>query len=109
MQGKVRISAPKKVKVNTPFKIKCLIRHPMELPEYQKDGAIVDRTYNVIDSMKAFINDKEIMSIQLSAAVSSNPYIQFKAMIDKTSELKLVYTDQHNNVYKNTKTLKVKK
>jgi len=106
-QGRIRFSIPKRIKKNVPFRIKSIIRHPMELPEHNKDGTPIVKKYNTIHTMKAFINNKEIMSIEFSSAVSSNPYIQFKAIISESSELNLLYLDQLNNQYEKTRQLKV--
>jgi sulfur-oxidizing protein SoxZ len=59
--------------------VKCLITHPME-PGNRKDKTTgADITSKFITEISAAVNGKDVLTGNLSAAVSKNPYLSFKA------------------------------
>jgi sulfur-oxidizing protein SoxZ len=59
--------------------VKCLITHPME-PGNRKDKTTgADVASKFITEISASVNDKVVIAGNMSAAVSKNPYLSFKA------------------------------
>jgi hypothetical protein len=47
------------------------------------------------------------MSLNLSAAISTNPYIKFKFKVPKTGDLAFKWVDDNNKVIETSKTITV--
>ncbi len=73
--------------------VKCLISHPME-PGNRKDkvtGAEIPPKF--ITELTAEVNGKTVLAGNMSAAVSKNPYLSFKAPAKKGDKVKISWTD----------------
>jgi len=73
--------------------VKCLITHPME-PGNRKDkttGAEIKPKF--ITELTAEVNGKVVLAGNLSAAVSKNPYLSFKAPAKAGDKVKISWKD----------------
>jgi sulfur-oxidizing protein SoxZ len=73
--------------------VKCLITHPME-PGNRKDKTTgADITPKFITEVSAEVNGKVVLAGNMSAAVSKNPFLSFKAPAKAGDKIKLSWKD----------------
>ena len=73
--------------------VKCLITHPME-PGNRKDKTTgADITPKFITDVTAEVGGKVVLAGNMSAAVSKNPFLSFKAPAKAGDKLKITWTD----------------
>ena len=72
----ILVNAPKTAKRGDVIEIKALIMHPMETGfRPGPTGQIIPR--NIIEHFTATWNDAEIFSMEMSPAISANPFVSF--------------------------------
>ncbi len=73
--------------------VKCLITHPME-PGNRKDKTTgADITPKFITEVTAELGGKVVLAGNMSAAVSKNPFLSFKAPAKAGDKLKISWKD----------------
>lgn len=73
--------------------VKCLITHPME-PGNRKDKTTgADITPKFITEVTAEVNGKVVLAGHMSAAVSKNPFLSFKAPAKAGDKIKVSWKD----------------
>jgi sulfur-oxidizing protein SoxZ len=73
--------------------VKCLITHPME-PGNRKDKTTgADITPKFITEVTAEVNGKVVLAGNMSAAVSKNPFLSFKAPAKAGDKIKVTWKD----------------
>ncbi|MEW5972823.1 MAG: thiosulfate oxidation carrier complex protein SoxZ [Pseudomonadota bacterium] len=73
--------------------VKCLITHPME-PGNRKDKTTgADITPKFITEVTAEVNGKVVLAGNMSAAVSKNPFLSFKAPAKAGDKVKVSWKD----------------
>lgn len=73
--------------------VKCLITHPME-PGNRKDKTTgADITPKFITEVTAEVNGKVVLAGNMSAAVSKNPFLSFKAPAKTGDKIKVSWKD----------------
>ncbi|MEW6445562.1 MAG: thiosulfate oxidation carrier complex protein SoxZ [Pseudomonadota bacterium] len=73
--------------------VKCLITHPME-PGNRKDKTTgADITPKFITEVTAEVNGKAVLVGNMSAAVSKNPFLSFKAPAKSGDKIKITWKD----------------
>lgn len=94
-----------KIKIRTQRKdnnvsLKALISHPMEtgLRKNPKAGNFIPAHF--ITDINITINDKIISQIEMSTAVSKNPYLHLKVKASKGDIYQLSYVDNLGNTGK---------
>jgi len=87
----VLVNAPKTAKRGAVVEIKALILHPMETGfRPGTSGQIIPR--NIIERFIATWNDTEIVSMEMSPAISANPFVSFFAVAAESGTLRLRWT-----------------
>jgi sulfur-oxidizing protein SoxZ len=87
----ILVNAPKTAKRGAIVEIKALIMHPMETGfRPGTSGQIIPR--NIIERFTATWNDAEIFSIDLSPAISANPFVSFFAVAAESGTVRLRWT-----------------
>ena len=87
----VLVNAPKTAKKGDTVEIKALIMHPMETGfRPGTSGQIIPR--NIIERFTATWNDAEIFSMDLSPAISANPFVSFFAVVAESGTVRLRWT-----------------
>ena len=87
----VLVNAPKTAKRGTVIEIKALIQHPMETGfRTGPNGSVFPR--NIIQRFTATWNGAEIVSMDLSPAISANPFVAFSAVARESGTVKLRWT-----------------
>ncbi len=77
--------------------VKCLITHPME-PGNRKDKTTgADIAPEFITEISAEVAGKTVIAGNMSAAVSKNPYLSFKAPAKVGDKVKVMWKDTKGN------------
>jgi sulfur-oxidizing protein SoxZ len=87
----VLVNAPKTAKRDTVVEIRALIQHPMETGfRTGPNGSVFPR--NIIQRFSATWNGAEVVSLDLSPAISANPFVAFSAVARESGTIKLRWT-----------------
>ncbi|MGD9708620.1 MAG: thiosulfate oxidation carrier complex protein SoxZ [Halothiobacillaceae bacterium] len=90
MAGRIKIRASV---AGDMAEVKCLITHPME-PGNRKDKTTgADITPKFITEVTAEVNGKVVLAGNMSAAVSKNPFLSFKAPAKAGDKIKVSWKD----------------
>lgn len=76
--------------------VKCLMKHPME-SGLRKDKSGKAIPAHFIQNITAEIDGNEVLAGHMSAAVSKNPYLSFKAKGKSGSTVKISWTDNQGD------------
>jgi sulfur-oxidizing protein SoxZ len=104
--SKPRVKVPKSASAGEEVTIKALVSHKMESGQ-RKDADGNKIPQMIIHSFAATFDGQEVMSLNLSAAISTNPYIKFKFKVPKTGDLAFKWVDDNNKVIETSKTITV--
>ncbi len=98
MEPRPRVRVPHKAKSGEVITIKTLINHDMESGQRKdKNGKIIPE--HIIDKFQVEFNGKPVISADLNAAVSANPYFEFTARVTESGTFKFTWHDQKGPVY----------
>jgi sulfur-oxidizing protein SoxZ len=97
--GRVRIRLPSAIKPGEVIRVRTLVIHPMETVQRDKQGAIVQKNYNFIHTVKVTYNRKEIIKAETTQAVSQNPTFMFPLKVDHPGQLTVTFLDTTGNTY----------
>jgi sulfur-oxidizing protein SoxZ len=87
----VLVNAPKTAKRGSIVEIKALILHPMETGfRPGPNGRIIPR--NIIERFTATWNGAEIFDMEMSPAISANPFVSFFAVASESGTVGLRWT-----------------
>lgn len=103
---KPRVKVPKKVAAGDAITIKTLISHPMESGQRKgSDGNLIPRS--IINRFTAEFNGKSVIDVTLEPAISTNPYLEFEALVPEEGEFKFAWYDDDGSVYEENKTIAI--
>ena len=103
---KPRVKVPKSAKAGEAVVLKTLISHPMESGQRKnKDGALIPRS--IINRFTCDFNGKNVIDVTLEPAISTNPYIEFEAVVPEAGEFKFTWYDDDGSVYEDTKPIEI--
>ena len=88
---KPRVKVPKSAEAGEAITIKTLISHPMESGQ-RKDG----------DG-----NGENVVDVTMQPAISTNPYVEFEAIVPEAGEFKFTWYDDDGSVYEETKKIAI--
>lgn len=98
MESRPRVRVPKKASAGEVITIKTLINHEMESGQRKdKDGKVIPE--HIIDTFKVEFNGEPVLSADLNAAISANPYFEFTAKVNESGTFKFTWHDQKGPVY----------
>jgi sulfur-oxidizing protein SoxZ len=100
--GRVRIRLPATIRKNDVVRVRTLIIHPMERVERDRQGQIVARTYNYIDTVTASYRGKTVVALDTTQAVSENPVVSFAFRATEPGPLRITFTDTRGGRYEGT-------
>ena len=102
-----RAKAPKKASAGDVVTIKTLISHPMESGQRKdrKTGELIPR--KIINRFEATLDGESIVAVDLDPAISSNPYFEFSAKIEKSGQFHFKWVDDDGSVYEKKSKIKV--
>lgn len=103
---KPRVKVPKSAKAGEAIVLKTLISHPMESGQ-RKDskGEIIPRS--IINRFTCDFNGKNVIDVTLEPAISTNPYIEFEAVVPEAGEFKFTWYDDDGSVYEDMKPIEI--
>ena len=103
---KPRVKVPKSAKAGEAIVLKTLISHPMESGQ-RKDskGEIIPRS--IINRFTCDFNGKNVIDVILEPAISTNPYIEFEAVVPEAGEFKFTWYDDDGSVYEDVKPIEI--
>jgi sulfur-oxidizing protein SoxZ len=102
-----RVSMPSEAKKGEVLEIKALIRHPMETG-YRVDAVGKPIPRHIIKRFGVTYGGEEVFSMDLTQAVSANPFIAFTTVATETGELVFKWEDDRGEVVTVKKNLTVK-
>jgi len=93
-----RVRMPATAKAGEVIEVKTLISHEMESGQRKdKDGKTIPR--KIIKQFTALFNGKEIMRVDIHAAVSANPYQAFFVKVPESGTFRFEWLDDDGSVY----------
>ena len=104
---KPRIKLDKKeAKKGELVEVKALVAHIMESGQ-RKDSKGQTIPRKILNKLVCTVNGKEVFSADFTAAVASNPYIQFKFKAQESGQVVLTWTDDDGSKIVGEETIKV--
>lgn len=103
---KPRVKVPKKATPGEAITIKTLISHQMESGQRKdKEGNVIPRS--IINRFTCEFNGKPVIEVAMEAAISTNPYFEFEAVIPEAGDMVFTWYDDDGSVYTETKSIAV--
>ncbi|WP_081534864.1 thiosulfate oxidation carrier complex protein SoxZ [Rhodovulum sp. P5] len=103
---KPRVKAPKSAAAGESVVIKTLISHKMESGQRKdSDGNLIPRS--IINRFTCDFNGQNVIDVELAAAISTNPYFEFEAVIPEAGEMKFTWYDDDGSVYEEAKSVAI--
>ncbi len=103
---KPRVKVPKTASAGEAITIKTLISHKMESGQRKDgDGNLIPRS--IINRFTCDFNGENVVDVKLEPAISTNPYLEFEAVVPETGEFKFTWYDDDGSVYEETKKVDV--
>lgn len=103
---KPRVKVPKSAAAGETITIKTLISHKMESGQRKdKEGNVIPRS--IINRFTCDFNDQSVIDVKMEAAISTNPYFEFEAMVPEAGEFKFTWYDDDGDVYETTKAIAI--
>ncbi|MDG2339915.1 MAG: thiosulfate oxidation carrier complex protein SoxZ [Paracoccaceae bacterium] len=103
---KPRVKAPKTAAAGETVTIKTLISHKMESGQ-RKDGDGNPIPRSIINRFTCDFNGQNVIDVTLEAAISTNPYFQFDAVIPDAGDMVFTWYDDDGSVYDTTKSIAI--
>ncbi len=104
--SKPRVKVPKTASAGEAVTIKALVSHKME-SGLRKDADGKNIPQMIINFFSASFNGEEVMNIDMSAAISTNPYIKFSFKVPETGDLTFKWVDDNGDIIETSKTITV--
>lgn len=108
MAGNVtpRIRIPRDATAGETIEIKTLISHPMESGQRRdNDGNTIPRS--IINRFTCDFNGQNIIDVTLEPAISTNPYLEFQAVVPEAGTFEFTWYDDDGDIYTDTKDIVV--
>jgi sulfur-oxidizing protein SoxZ len=87
-----RVQLPKAAKRGEAIEVRIAIQHPMETGfRYDHAGKAVPK--NVINTLVARYNGKEIFRAEMGSGIAANPYLQFFTVAQASGEIEFSWVD----------------
>ena len=103
---KPRVKVPKTAAAGSAITIKTLISHKMESGQRKdSDGNVIPRS--IINRFTADFNGENVIDVTLEAAISTNPYIEFEALVPEAGEFTFTWYDDDGSVYDTSKKIAI--
>ena len=103
---KPRVKVPKSVAAGESIVIKTLIKHKMESRQ-RKDKNANKIPRSIINRFVCDFNGQNVIDVALEPAISTNPFIQFEAVVPEAGEYKFTWYDDDGSIYEKTKKIAV--
>ena len=101
-----RVRVPRDAAAGDTITIKTLISHPMESGQRKdSDGNTIPRS--IINRFTCDFNGESVMEMILEPAISTNPFIEFQAVVPESGTFAFTWYDDDGSVYTETATVEV--
>lgn len=78
-------------KQGTTVTVKAMIIHPMETG-LRKNALSEIIPRNIVETFECSLAGERLMTWELHPSISQNPYLEFKFLVQKSGELKMLWT-----------------
>tara|TARA_R110002094_G_scaffold89971_19_gene92689 strand:- start:2197 stop:2526 length:330 start_codon:yes stop_codon:yes gene_type:complete len=103
---KPRVKVPKKAAAGDAITIKTLISHKMESGQRKDDdGNVIPRS--IINRFTCDFNGENVIEVGLEPAISTNPYLEFEALVPEAGEFKFTWYDDDGSIYETSKKIAI--
>tara|TARA_R110002110_G_scaffold11694_3_gene55992 strand:- start:5502 stop:5831 length:330 start_codon:yes stop_codon:yes gene_type:complete len=103
---KPRVKVPKKAAAGDAITIKTLISHKMESGQRKDDdGNVIPRS--IINRFTCDFNGENVIEVVLEPAISTNPYLEFEALVPEAGEFKFTWYDDDGSIYETSKKIAI--
>jgi sulfur-oxidizing protein SoxZ len=103
---KPRVKVPKSAAAGETVTIKSLISHKMESGQRKdKEGNLIPRS--IINRFTVDFNGQSVLDMTMEPAISTNPYVQFEAVVPEAGEFVFTWYDDDGSVYDTKKKIKI--
>jgi sulfur-oxidizing protein SoxZ len=92
--AEVRIRVPASIKKDDVVTVRALVPHPMEIIQRDASNKVVEKVYNFISSFTVTYNGREVMTGQLTQAISANPVFSFPLKATEPGKLVITFVDE---------------
>lgn len=104
--AKPRVRVPKTAAAGDSVTIKALISHNMESGQRKDaDGNLIPRS--IIHRFTCDFNGVNVVDVVLEPAVSTNPYLEFDAVVNEAGEFKFTWYDDDGSVYEDSQSIAI--
>ncbi|NBD29833.1 MAG: thiosulfate oxidation carrier complex protein SoxZ [Alphaproteobacteria bacterium] len=101
-----RVRVPRDAAAGETITIKTLISHPMESGQRKdSDGNTIPRS--IINRFTCEFNGESVMEMILEPAISTNPFIEFQAVVPESGTFAFTWYDDDGSVYEESKDIAV--
>ncbi|MEJ6746229.1 MAG: thiosulfate oxidation carrier complex protein SoxZ [Yoonia sp.] len=101
-----RVRVPKTAAAGEVITIKSLISHKMESGQRKDgDGNVIPRS--IINRFVCAFNGETVIDVTLEAAVSTNPFFEFEAVVPEAGDFTFTWYDDDGSVYEETKSVAI--
>jgi len=101
-----RVRVPKTAAAGEVITIKSLISHKMESGQRKDgDGNVIPRS--IINRFVCTFNGETVIDVTLEAAVSTNPFFEFEAVVPEAGDFTFTWYDDDGSVYEETKSVAI--
>jgi|TARA_B110000908_G_scaffold61246_1_gene74380 sulfur-oxidizing protein SoxZ len=101
-----RVRVPKTAAAGEVITIKSLISHKMESGQRKDgDGNVIPRS--IINRFVCAFNGETVIDVTLEAAVSTNPFFEFEAVVPEAGDFSFTWYDDDGSVYEETKSVAI--
>ncbi|OUS34567.1 thiosulfate oxidation carrier complex protein SoxZ [Rhodobacterales bacterium 56_14_T64] len=103
---KPRVKVPKTAAAGEAITIKSLISHKMESGQRKdKEGNLIPRS--IINRFTVEFNGQSVLDMAMEPAISTNPYVQFEALVPEAGDFVFTWYDDDGSVYDTTKSIAI--
>lgn len=101
-----RVRVPREAAAGETIQIKTLISHQMESGQRKDgDGNVIPRS--IINRFTCDFNGQNVIDMTIEPAVSTNPFIEFEAVVPESGAFTFTWYDDDGSVYEDVKEIQV--
>ena len=103
---KPRVKVPKSAAAGDTITIKTLISHKMESGQRKDDdGNLIPQS--IINRFTCDFNGENVIDVTLEPAISTNPYLEFEAIVPEAGEFTFTWYDDDGSIYDTSKKIAI--
>ena len=103
---KPRVKVPKTAAAGELVTLKTLISHKMESGQ-RKDSDGNKIPQSIIHRFTCAFNGNVVIDVKMAAAISTNPYFAFDAVVPEAGEFQFTWYDDDGSIYETSKSVKI--